>query len=1595
MNTGTGTKSSHILILEDDVAHQDLALRAFREDPETFRVSIAVNIREARQVIERDLPDLIIADWLLPDGKGIEILPRIEGRVTIPLVIMTSHGDEHLAVEIMKSGAIDYVVKSATTFRDLPHIARHALNDWENIRQRQRAEQERRETEKRLADIIGFLPDAVLAVNTDGRVIAWNKAMEEITGVPAGDMLGKADHEYSLPLYGDRRPILIDLVLKDDVETEKKYLSFRREGEKLVSEAFVPAAFGGRGAYVWVAASPLYDTTGKTVGAIETIRDITDRKQMDEVLILSNEILRASYAGLALNPTLNKVVALVQRYTGCDSVAIRLLDETGHIPYRVYTGFTREFYELESPLSIHEDKCMCINVITGTTDPKLPFYTQDGSFYMNGTTRFLATVSEVDKGSTRNVCNQAGYESVALVPLRERGRITGLIHIADHREGMVPLRVVRVLENIAPVVGEVVQRLLMEESLKATREWLGIALKAAHAGTWDWDIPAGRLTWSPEFFGLFGLPSGATPTFETWRAVLHPDDRGPAQAKIDRALKDHASSLWNEYRIILPGGDVRWIGSSSSTLYTDAGDPVRMSGASLDITVRKQAEESLRSQNATLETLLNAPLYILTLVDRQGTIIRMNRDGANRIGARVHDVTGKNVYSILPPDLAASRKPFIDRVFETGEPAWFDDERSGTYLHNEIYPVFNQDHTGVEQIVIFATDITERKRAEEKLRESEEKFREIFNNVSDAVHIHEVDEHGFPGRFIEVNDAACRMLQYTREELLAKDLSDFDIDYRSLDLGTIGKNLKTAGHMTFETRHSRKDGTIIDVEISVHYTVILGKEVFVSMVRDITERKYAEIELEESERKFRTVADYTYDWEFWLGPDAKFKYISPSCERISGYKPDDFLQDPNLMEKIVHPEEFGLIHDHAESVQTNTGTEDFIEFRIITRDGRTVWIGHDCRPIYTSDGTYLGRRGSNRDITERKLAEEALRESEMKYRELVDHVPIGVGIVTFDGHPLAFNDALCRITGISPDTIRETNTLDNYANPEDRTRLFERLTQERVIRDYEVSMKQPDGTPYYANLNLVRFLFKGEPVALIMMEDISEKKKAEEALRQSETRFRALIHNSSDIIRILDREGRIVYESPSAERLLGYPPGSQIGRDPMDYIHPDDRDIVKKDLQAVYDRANTGIPTEFRIRTAGGEYIWVDALGVNLLDVPGVNGVVITTRPIQQRKQAEQEISESEGRLRLALEGADAAFWDWDLPSGKEFFSDRFYTMLGYTPGEFPATYDAWVALMHPDDRDHVLPDLRQQIQEKRPLCEIEYRLLSKERNWIWILGRGKIVAMDEQGNPARLTGVNIDITNRRLMESEIRSLNTVLEQRVKDRTEALSKANEALEEENAQRVEAESRLKAAYDEKVMLIKEIHHRVKNNLQIIISLLNLQSRYITDEATLAAIKESQNRVRAMSLVHEKLYQADNVSKIQIKDYIRFLGNGLFQFYGAKSRGVRLTLDVGNVDATINTAIPLGLIINELISNSLKYAFPDGRTGEITITVRKEDQALHIQFRDNGAGIPETLDWKNTKSLGLRLVNTLVDQLNGTVELDRSAGTQFTMVLHEKE
>jgi two-component sensor histidine kinase len=204
----------------------------------------------------------------------------------------------------------------------------------------------------------------------------------------------------------------------------------------------------------------------------------------------------------------------------------------------------------------------------------------------------------------------------------------------------------------------------------------------------------------------------------------------------------------------------------------------------------------------------------------------------------------------------------------------------------------------------------------------------------------------------------------------------------------------------------------------------------------------------------------------------------------------------------------------------------------------------------------------------------------------------------------------------------------------------------------------------------------------------------------------------------------------------------------------------------------------------------------------------------------------------------------------------------------------------------------------------------------------------------------------------------------------------------------AEEKIKISLKEKEVLLKEIHHRVKNNLQVISSLLKLQSGYIKDEEALSLFTDSYNRVRSMALIHEKLYQSEDLARVNAAEYINNLITNLFRSYNVSSQKIRLAVEVESIWLDVDTAIPCGLIINELVSNALKYAFKSQEDGELFIHFSLNQQNdINLLVRDNGVGLPPDFDIEETESLGLQLVYNLTGQLNGKIQIDSSKGTSF--------
>ena len=356
-------------------------------------------------------------------------------------------------------------------------------------------------------------------------------------------------------------------------------------------------------------------------------------------------------------------------------------------------------------------------------------------------------------------------------------------------------------------------------------------------------------------------------------------------------------------------------------------------------------------------------------------------------------------------------------------------------------------------------------------------------------------------------------------------------------------------------------------------------------------------------------------------------------------------------------------------------------------------------------------------------------------------------------------------------------------------------------------------------------------------------------------------------------------------------------------------------------------------------------------------------------ENANKSLKENERRFAEAQKMAHIGSWDWDLLTGEVCWSEELYRIFGLIPQKTGLTYDEFLNYLHPKDKERVNNSVRTAFTGA--LYETDFSIILPSGAERIVHAQGKVI-FDKKNTPILMRGTVQDITER------------------KEAEKALEKIQE------------------------MHIKEIHHRIKNNLQVISSLLSLQAEKFNDLKILEAFKESQNRVASMALIHEELYKGNTVEKLNFAAYIRKLSVNLFHSY-ILGNNVSLKLNLEQVFLGMDAAIPLGIIINELISNALKHAFPEGLKGEICINLYKtEDLAcaceisreisgpknkgnfnFMLRVADNGKGIPEEIRFEEAESLGFQLVSLLIDQIDGYMELKRDNGTEFVIWFNDVE
>ncbi|MCC7564229.1 MAG: PAS domain S-box protein [Methanobacterium sp.] len=421
----------------------------------------------------------------------------------------------------------------------------------------------------------------------------------------------------------------------------------------------------------------------------------------------------------------------------------------------------------------------------------------------------------------------------------------------------------------------------------------------------------------------------------------------------------------------------------------------------------------------------------------------------------------------------------------------------------------------------------------------------------------------------------------------------------------------------------------------------------------------------------------------------------------------------------------------------------------------------------------------------------------------------------------------------------------------------------------------------------------------------------------------------------------------------------EIGKSMLDYIsYPEDREKAKENFDRVLSGENFIVIEEYGEESLSRNY-WENIYNPIQSD-DKIIGINVFCIDITERQKAEEALKLSQIRLENAMDLAKLANWELDLSNRILTFNDRFYSLLGTTAekeGGYKIKLDTYIQrYVHPDDVQPLAELIESSFKEERSVFskEINHRIVGNNGEIRHVVIQIRFIPATEDES-AYVYGTIQDITERKKVEEK---------------------------------------LKKSLDEKEVLIKEIHHRVKNNLMVISSLLNLQSQYIKDKEALSIFRESQNRARSMALIHERLYRSSDLKRIDFGDYIETLSKDLFHSYITDPRKVQLNLHVENLMVDINTTVPLGLIVNELITNSMKHGFVGDSNGEINIDFHKDGDEFVLVVEDTGVGLPDDIDFRNTSTLGLQLVNNLTTQINGKIELDTENGTKFRITFKEQ-
>jgi PAS domain S-box-containing protein len=662
------------------------------------------------------------------------------------------------------------------------------------------------------------------------------------------------------------------------------------------------------------------------------------------------------------------------------------------------------------------------------------------------------------------------------------------------------------------------------------------------------------------------------------------------------------------------------------------------------------------------------------------------------------------------------------------------------------------------------------------------------------------------------------------------------------------------------------------------------------------------------------------------------------------------------------------------------------ELELKRKDGASVTCLENSYLEKDHDGHEI-ISGTLLDITEKKLAEKALHFSEERFRTLATVSHEGI-VFSKENIITDCNDQFAQLFGYHTSNQVKGKNLYEFITPHDLQRIISGVAISPANQT-EVRTFDQENRTILLEVTGKTIKTRDENILTLVLKDITSRKKAEFALEQSVVRFKNLLENSPNGVIILT-EGKIKYLNNAACVLLGFEDEddvydemflsfipikfqNEIAAD-LDHIR-EGREIEYKEI-SLCDKSDrfvdVGLKSTLTIfenrpsiqitlnNVSDRNQLVQEQIRVRLIEE--INSVLkreIEEHKITQRKLEDQKREASEQKAKLvSIFNSTENIMMWTLDNQFRLTSMN-SNFVQWMIDSFGVEIELGVKIIEILE-EHVHPDLYQgQLRAfanafKGRAQQFEFALESNKRDTIWLQAFLSPVYLED--NPQEVSCVWYDNTERKQIDRRVRD---------------------------------------SLKEKEVLLQEVHHRVKNNLQVISSILSLQASYVSDPKTLEILQESQQRIKSMSFIHETIYRTADFGKLEFTEYIKSIAANLIQSYRQQNMQVELITEMEKVHLSLDQAIPCGLIVNELVSNALKYAFKGRNEGKLIIVLIQKSDEVRLEVKDNGVGLPSSFSYEKTDSLGIQLVYALIEQLDATIKVTSEGdGTTFIITFHVK-